>query len=61
MHRQKYNRKSGVAAVNSLVVELVEVLHVAKDDVLFVDYAWWDLLNTTGHLPQVRLRWDTQC
>jgi hypothetical protein len=37
------------------VVELVEVQHVAKDDVLFVDDAWRDLLNTAGHLPQVGL------
>ena len=37
------------------MVELVEVLHVAEDDVLLVDNPWWDLLYTTGHLPQVRL------
>lgn len=38
-----------------LVVEFVEVLHVSEDDVLLVDDPWWDLLNATGHLPQIRL------
>lgn len=46
------------------MVELVEVQHVAKDDVLFIDDAWRDLLNTAGHLPQVGLETtqrSTQC
>lgn len=38
-----------------LVVEFVEVLHVSEDDVFLVDDPWWDLLNATGHLPQIRL------
>lgn len=38
-----------------LVVEFVEVLHISEDDVLFVDDPWWNLLNATGHLPQIRL------
>ena len=37
------------------MVELVEVLHVAEDDVFFVDDPWRNLLHPTGHLPQVRL------
>lgn len=38
-----------------LVVELVEILHVPKDDVLLVDDPRRDLLHATGHFPQVRL------
>ena len=43
------------ACFSSLVVELVEVLHVAEDDVFLVDDPWRNLLHPTGHLPQVRL------
>jgi len=39
-----------------LLVELKEVLHVSKDDALLVDDSWRNLLNSTGHLPQVGLR-----
>lgn len=39
-----------------LVVEFIEVLHVSKNNVLFVDDSWRNLLNPTGHLPQVSLR-----
>lgn len=38
-----------------LVMKLVEVLHVPKDDVFLVDYTRRNLLHTAGHLPQVRL------
>lgn len=41
-----------------LVVEFIEVLHVSKDDVLLVDDSWRNLLNSTGHLPQVGLHGD---
>lgn len=37
------------------MVELIEVLHVTKNDMLFVDYPWRDLLHATGHLPQIGL------
>lgn len=40
----------------SLVVEVVDVLHVAEDDVLLAGDARRNLLHTVGHLPQVRLR-----
>lgn len=40
-------------------MELVEVLHVPKDDVLLVDYSCRNLLHTAGHLPQVRLQNDS--
>lgn len=43
-----------------LVVKLVEVLHVSKDDVLLVDDARRNLLHTAGHLPQVCLGTSTQ-
>lgn len=39
----------------SLVVELVDFLHVPEDDELFVDDARGDLLHPTGHFPQVGL------
>lgn len=39
----------------SLVVELVDFLHVPKDDEFFVDDAWGDLLHPAGHFPQVGL------
>lgn len=38
-----------------LVVEFVEVLHVSKDDVLFVDDSRWNLFDPARHLPQVGL------
>lgn len=41
------------------MVELVEVLHVPKDDVLLVDNPSGNLLHAAGHLPQVRLQKDT--
>lgn len=41
---------------NSLVMEFIQVLHIAEDDVLFVDDPWRDFLNTTGHFPEIRLR-----
>lgn len=41
------------------MVELVEVLHVPKDDVLLVDNSSGNLLHAAGHLPQVRLQKDT--
>lgn len=40
----------------SLVVEVVNVLHVAEDDVLLAGDACRNLLHTVGHLPQVCLR-----
>lgn len=36
-------------------MKLVEVLHVAKDDVFLVDNARRYLLHAAGHLPQVGL------
>ena len=36
-------------------MELVEVLHVPKDDVFLVDNTRRNLLHATGHLPQVGL------
>lgn len=39
-----------------LMVEFVEVLHVSKDDVLFIDDSWRNLLHSARHLPQVSLR-----
>lgn len=41
---------------SSLVVEVVDVLHVAKDDVLLAGDARGNLFHAVGHLPQVRLR-----
>lgn len=38
------------------MVEFIEVLHVAKDDVLLIDDSWRNLLNSTGHLPLVGLQ-----
>lgn len=38
-----------------LVVEFVKVLHVPEDDVLLVDDSRRNLLNSTGHFPQVGL------
>lgn len=37
-------------------MEVVDVLHVAEDDVLLAGDARRNLLHTVGHLPQVRLR-----
>lgn len=39
----------------SLVVEVVDLLHVAKDDVLLVGDARRKFLHAVGHLPQVVL------
>lgn len=39
----------------SLVVKVIDVLHVAEDDVLLVGDAWRNLLHSVGHLPQVGL------
>lgn len=39
-----------------LMMELIEVLHVSKDDVLLVDDSWRNLLNSTGHFPQIGLQ-----
>lgn len=38
-----------------LVVEVVDVLHVAKDNLLLVGDAWRNFFHPIGHLPQVRL------
>lgn len=38
------------------MVELIEVLHVAEYDVLFVDDPWWNLLHTARHLPKICLQ-----
>ena len=38
------------------MVEFIEVLHVAKDDVLLIDDSWRNLLNSAGHLPQIGLQ-----
>lgn len=35
----------------SLVMKVINVLHVAKDDMLLVGDAWRNLLHTVGHLP----------
>lgn len=37
-------------------MEVIDVLHVAEDDVLLACDAWRNLLHTVGHLPQVGLR-----
>lgn len=37
------------------VVELIDVLDVAEDDVVLVAEAGGDVLGAAGHLPQVRL------
>lgn len=37
-------------------MKFIEVLHVAENDVLFVDDTWWDFLYTTGHFPEIRLQ-----
>lgn len=39
----------------SLVMKVIYVLHVAKDDMLLVGDARRNLLHTVGHLPQVGL------
>lgn len=44
-----------VSKEDVLVVELVEILHVAEDDVFFVDDSRRDFLHAAAHLPQVRL------
>lgn len=36
-------------------MEVVDLLHVAEDDVLLVGDAWRNLLHAAGHLPQVGL------
>lgn len=36
-------------------MEFKEVLHVSEDDVLLVDDPWRNLLDSTGHFPQVGL------
>lgn len=41
-------------------MELIEVLHVAEDDVLFVDDPRGNLLHTAGHLPKIRLQQHTK-
>lgn len=38
-----------------LVMKLIEILHVPKDDVLLVDNSWRNFLHTAGHFPQVCL------
>lgn len=40
---------------HSLMMELIDLLHVSEDNELLVDNARWDLLHTAGHLPQVGL------
>lgn len=35
----------------SLVMKVINVLHVAKDDMLLVGDAWRNLLHAVGHLP----------
>lgn len=42
-------------ARDSLVMKVIYVLHVAKDDMLLVGDAWRNLLHAVGHLPQVGL------
>lgn len=36
-------------------MKVIDVLHVAEDDVLLVGDAWRNLLHPVGHLPQVGL------
>lgn len=42
-------------ATNLLVMKIVDLLDVAKDDMLFIKDPRGDLLHTTGHFPQVGL------
>lgn len=42
-------------AAHSLVMELVDLLHVPEDDELLVHDAGRDLLHSARHLPQVGL------
>lgn len=41
---------------NSLVMKLIQVLHVPKNDVFLVDNARRNLLNAAGHFPQISLQ-----
>lgn len=36
-------------------MEVINLLDVSKDDVLFVGDSCRDFLDATGHLPQIRL------
>lgn len=36
---------------HSLIVELINFLHVSKDNVFFVYNTRWDLLDSTCHFP----------
>lgn len=44
-----------VPSPDILVMEVVDLLDVAKDDVLFVEDPRGYFLHTTGHFPQVGL------
>lgn len=45
----------GTPLPDILVVEIVDLLDVAKDDVLLIEDPRGDLLHTAGHFPQVGL------
>lgn len=42
-------------STNLLVVKIVDLLDVAKDDMLFIKDPRGDLLHAAGHFPQVGL------
>ena len=43
------------STTNLLVMKIVDLLDVAKDDMLLIKDPRGDLLHTTGHFPQVGL------
>lgn len=40
---------------HSLIMEFIDLLHVSKNNVLFVDNTRWNLLNATCHFPEICL------
>lgn len=59
--KQLFNMKSQeglsccLVAVNEPVVELVNVLDVSENNVVFVAESWRHVLRAARHLPQIRL------
>lgn len=53
IHGPKY--ALGKSSTNLLVMKIVDLLDVAKDDVLFIKDPRGDLLHAAGHFPQVGL------
>lgn len=54
-YSEKISAETSILSLSRPVVEFVDVLDVAEDDIVLVVEAGRDVFGAAGHLPQVRL------